>query len=129
VVYGQGPVSASIAAVRTRQHTYVPTLRRRGLVSYQGSPAALVIYDKQKERINLLVASSQSAVVAGGEEVRSGAQLFHYRTDQGFKVVTWSNHGLSYALVSSASGSARENALSVIKAWPIIRISDRSLDN
>jgi hypothetical protein len=89
----------------------------------------LVIYDKQKERINLLVASSQSAVVAGGEEVRSGAQLFHYRTDQGFKVVTWSNHGLSYALVSSVSGSARENALSVIKAWPIIRISDRSLDN
>jgi anti-sigma factor RsiW len=81
------------------------------LVSYQGSPAALVIYEKQKERISLLVASSQSAVVAGGEEVRSGALMFHYRTDQGFKVVTWSNHGLSYALVSSVSGSARESCM------------------
>jgi anti-sigma factor (TIGR02949 family) len=70
------------------------------LVSYRGSPAALVIYEKQKERISLLVASSQSAVVAGGEEVRSSALMFHYRTDQSFKVVTWSNHGLSYALVS-----------------------------
>jgi len=81
------------------------------LVSYRGSPAALVIYEKQKERISLLVASSQSAVVAGGEEVRSGALMFHYRTDQGFRVVTWSNHGLSYALVSSVSGSARETCM------------------
>jgi anti-sigma factor RsiW len=81
------------------------------LVSYQGSPAALVIYEKQKERISLLVASSQSAVVAGGEEVRSGALMFHYRTDQGFKVVTWSNHGLTYALVSAVAGSARESCM------------------
>jgi anti-sigma factor RsiW len=81
------------------------------VVSFRGSPAALVIYEKQKERISLLVASSQSAVVAGGEEVRSGALTFHYRNDQGFKVVTWSNHGLSYALVSSVSGSARESCM------------------
>jgi hypothetical protein len=81
------------------------------VLSYQGSSAALVIYEKQKERISLLVASSQSAVVAGGEEVRSGALTFHYRTDQGFKVVTWSDHGLSYALVSSVSGSARESCM------------------
>jgi hypothetical protein len=81
------------------------------LVSYRGSPAALVIYEKQKERISLFVASSESAAVAGGDEVRSGALTFHYRTDQGFKVVTWSNHGLSYALVSSVSGSARESCM------------------
>jgi anti-sigma factor RsiW len=91
----------------------IPTyqLAGAGLVSYRGSPAALIIYERQKERISLLVASNQSAVVAGGEEVRSGALMFHYRTDQGFKVVTWSNHGLSYALVSSVSGSARESCM------------------
>jgi anti-sigma factor RsiW len=91
-----------------------PTVYRltgASLVSYRGSPAALVIYEKQKERISLLVASSQSSVVAGGEQVRSGALMFHYRIDQGFKVVTWSNHGLSYALVSSVSGSARESCM------------------
>lgn len=91
----------------------IPTYQLAGasLVSYRGNPAALVIYEKQKERISLLVASSQSAAVAGGDEVRSGALTFHYRTDQGFKVVTWSNHGLCYALVSSVSGSARESCM------------------
>jgi anti-sigma factor RsiW len=91
----------------------IPTYQLAGasLVSYRGSPAALIIYEKQKERISLLVASSQSAVVAGGEEVRSAALTFHYRTDQGFKVVTWSNHGLTYALVSSVPGSARESCM------------------
>ena len=93
---------------RLPQSGSTPTYQLSGasLVSYRGSPAALVIYEKQKERISLLVALSQSAA-AGGEEVRSGMLTFHYRTDQGFKVVTWSNHGLSYALVSSVSGSAR----------------------
>jgi len=91
----------------------IPTYQLAGasLVSYRGSPAALVVYEKQKERISLLVASSQSAAVAGGDEVLSGTLTFHYRTDQGFKVVTWSNHGLSYALVSSVSGSARESCM------------------
>ena len=91
--------------------TLIYQLAGASLVSYRGSPAALVVYEKQKERISLLVASIQSAVVAGGEEVRSGALLFHYRTDQGFNVVTWTNHGLAYALVSSVSGSARESCM------------------
>lgn len=91
----------------------VPTYQLAGasLVSYRGSPAALVIYEKQKARISLLVASSQSATVAGGEEVRSGALTFHYRTNQGFNVVSWTTHGLSYALVSSVSGPARESCM------------------
>jgi len=91
----------------------IPTYQLAGasLVSYRGSPAALIIYEKQKERISLLVASSQSAAVAGGDEVRSGALTFHYRTDQGFKVVTWSNHGLTYALVSAVAGSVRESCM------------------
>jgi hypothetical protein len=110
MVHGQGPVSVSIAAVQPRQHTYLSAHRRK-LVSYRGSSAALVIYEKQKERISLLVVSRQSAALAGGEEVRSGALTFHYRTDQGFKVVTWNNHGLSYALVSSVSRSARESCM------------------
>ena len=91
----------------------IPTYRLAGasLLSYRGSPAALVVYEKQKERISLVVASSQSAPVAGGEEVRSGKLTFHYRTAAGFNVITWSNHGLSYALVSSVSGSARESCM------------------
>jgi anti-sigma factor (TIGR02949 family) len=82
-----------------------------GLAKYQGAPVALVTYEKEGEKISLLVASSESAVVAGGDELHFGSLMFHYRTDHGFKVITWSNHGLSYALVSSITGSARESCL------------------
>ena len=81
------------------------------LVNYKGDPAALVTYEAHDEKISLLVASDKSAVVAGGDEVRFGRLTFHYRTNADFKVITWSNHGLSYALVSRVSGSARESCL------------------
>jgi hypothetical protein len=37
--------------------------------------------------------------------------LFHYFSREKFTVITWSNHGLSYALVSSLSASARGSCL------------------
>jgi ribose 1,5-bisphosphokinase PhnN len=70
-----------------------------------------VTYEKAGGKISLLVASSKAAPVAGGDEVHFGDLTFHYRTENGFKVITWSNHGLSYALVSSVSGSARDSCL------------------
>jgi hypothetical protein len=80
-------------------------------VGYKGKRAALVTYERPDEKISLLVASSESAPVTGGDEVRFGSLTFHYRTDSGFKVITWANHGLSYALVSSVSGSPRQSCL------------------
>ncbi len=91
-----------------------PTYRLLGarLVTYKGSQAGLVTYESpQSNSISLLVASSNSAVVAGGVEVRSGDLVFHHRVDQGFQVITWSNHGLAYALVSRAAGSAHGSCL------------------
>lgn len=81
------------------------------LVNFKGGPAALVTYERQNDKISLLVDSGKSAVVAGGNEVRFGKLMFHYRNDSGFRVITWSNHGLSYALVSSVSGPARASCL------------------
>jgi anti-sigma factor RsiW len=82
------------------------------VVDYRGSEAGLVTYEApQNDTISLLVASSKYAVVAGGVEVRSGSLVFHHRMDAGFQIITWSNHGLSYALVSRAAGSARGSCL------------------
>lgn len=90
-----------------------PTYQLTGarLVNYNGNHAALVTYESSNDKISLLVASSKAAAVAGGEEVRFRSLTFHYRTNSGFKVITWSNHGLSYALVCSASGPARKSCL------------------
>jgi anti-sigma factor (TIGR02949 family) len=81
------------------------------LVNYKGTYAALTSYEMQGKKISLLAASSKFAAAAGGEEVRSGDLTFHYYGVDGFKVITWSNHGLTYALVSSLSGSARQSCL------------------
>jgi mycothiol system anti-sigma-R factor len=81
------------------------------LVNYQDSSIALVAYETPSEKISLLVAPSQNAVAAGGEEVRSGGLTFHHRSGAGFNVITWTNRGLTYALVSSPSGSAQHSCL------------------
>jgi hypothetical protein len=81
------------------------------LVSYKGNAAALVTYQTQNEKISLLAVSSASTVVTGGDKVRFGSVIFHYHKSSGFRVITWTNHGLSYALVSSVSGSARASCL------------------
>jgi mycothiol system anti-sigma-R factor len=90
-----------------------PAYRLTGarMVSYRGSPMALVAYETPTEKISLLVASSKSAIAAGGDEVRSGNLTFHYRRGETFEVITWSNHGLTYALVSSLPGSAQHSCL------------------
>jgi anti-sigma factor (TIGR02949 family) len=82
-----------------------------GLVNYKGRAAALVSYRMQQQRISLLVDSSKSAVAAGGEEVPSGGIEFHYHKQASFNVITWSNHGLTYALVSSLPGTGRQSCL------------------
>jgi hypothetical protein len=81
------------------------------LVNYKGKPAALVTYEAQNDKISLLAASNASAVVAGGNEVHFGNLTFHYHNESGFRVITWTNHALSYALVSSVSGPARASCL------------------
>jgi hypothetical protein len=90
-----------------------PAYRLTGavLVNYKGKPAALVTYATQNDKISLLAVSSASAVVAGGDEVHFGNLTFHYHNESGFRVITWANHGLSYALVSSVSGPAQASCL------------------
>jgi hypothetical protein len=91
--------------------TPVYWLTGASLVNYKGSPAALVTYETEKEKISLLVDSGKFAVIAGGDEIRLGNLTFHYYNNSGFRVITWSNRGLSYALVSSVSGPTRASCL------------------
>ena len=87
-----------------------PTYELAGasLVQFRGIPAAMVYYEAPNGTISLLVESSKAAVVAGGDESHYGALMFHYRNEGRFKVITWSAHNMSYALVSSIASSAQE---------------------
>jgi mycothiol system anti-sigma-R factor len=92
-------------------HEQVYRLTGGRLVNYKDGYAALVSYQMQKQTISLLVSSSKSAAAAGGEEVPSGGIVFHYSKHAGFAVITWSTHGLTYALVSSLPGSGRQSCM------------------
>jgi anti-sigma factor RsiW len=81
------------------------------LVNFKDTYAALTTYATEKQKISLLVVSDSSARAEGGEEVQSGRLTFHDHNVDGFKVITWSNHGLTYALVSSLPGSSRQSCL------------------
>ena len=106
---GKVPFDFRLPAARDGNPVY--RLAGARLVSYAGHEAALVIYESQREKISLLVASNNYAAIAGGDEVRYGNLVFRYFSREQFKVITWSNHGLSYALVSSLSTSARQSCL------------------
>jgi anti-sigma factor (TIGR02949 family) len=81
------------------------------LVNYKGHYAALVSYQMQQEKISLLISPSSSAVAGGGEQVATGGVIFHYSKHAHLNVITWSTHGLTYALVSSVPGSGRESCM------------------
>ena len=102
----QLPISQSVPE---RKALYWLTGAR--LVSYKGNPVALVAYETPTEKISLLVASGKSAAVAGGEELRSGGLTFNYRSGANFEVITWTNHGLAYALVASVTGPPQHSCL------------------
>jgi hypothetical protein len=87
------------------------------LVNYKGGYAALVSYQMQQQTISLLVASSKSAAAVGGEEVPSGGIVFHYNKQASFTVITWSTHGLTYALVSSLLTLDGNPAWCATKIW------------
>ena len=92
-------------------HEQVYRLTGGRLVNYKGGYAALVSYQMQQQTISLLVSSSKSAAAAGGEAVPSGGIVFHYSKQMGFAVITWSTHGLTYALVSSLPDSGRQSCM------------------
>lgn len=81
------------------------------LVKYKDNDAALVLYEMKSAKISLMVTSERSAAAAGGDQVQSGGLTFHYHTKDGMNIITWTTHGLTYALVSSIQGSVRSSCL------------------
>ena len=70
------------------------------LVQVRGKTAAYVAYKMDAGPVGLLVAPDSAAVASGGIEVGFKKVSFHYAMLDGYRVVTWSVHGLTYALVS-----------------------------
>jgi hypothetical protein len=76
-----------------------------------GKTAAYIAYQIQTGLVSLLVTPDSVAVASGGVEVDFTKVSFHYATVEGCKVVTWSVHGLTYALVSQEGNSTQRSCM------------------
>jgi anti-sigma factor RsiW len=71
------------------------------LVGLKDDYAAYVVYRLNDHPISLLVTSDSVARPSGGEEIPWEGLRFHFQSVAGWKVLTWSDDGLTYALVSN----------------------------
>jgi hypothetical protein len=61
--------------------------------------------------VGLIVAPDSVAVASGGVEVDFAKVKFHYATVEGYKAVTWSVHGLTYALISQEGNRTQRSCM------------------
>jgi len=81
------------------------------LVGFKSDYAAYVAYQMRQRPITLVVTSNSVALPSGGEEIVSKGLKFHYDSIDGLKVITWSDRGLTYALVSDLEERGQQSCL------------------
>jgi len=81
------------------------------LVPVGSKAAAYIAYEVQASPASLMVVPDSVAVASGGVEVDFTKVSFHYRMVEGNKVVTWSVHGLTYALVSREGNGTQRSCM------------------
>ena len=81
------------------------------LVGYKDEYAAYVAYQMRTRPISLVITSTAMAQPSGGEEIKARGLTFHYDAIQGLKVITWSDRGLTYALVSDLEERGQESCV------------------
>ena len=81
------------------------------LVGYQDDYAAYVAYRMKDRPITLVITSDSVTRPSGGEEISSKGLRFHYNAIDGLKVITWSDRGLTYALVSDLEERGQKSCI------------------
>ena len=87
------------------------TLEGARLVGYQNDYAAYVAYRMKERPISLVITSDSVAHPSGGEEIQARGLTFHYNAIDGLKVLTWSDRGLTYALVSDLEERGQQSCI------------------
>ena len=81
------------------------------LVALENDYAACVAYRMRQRPITLVVTSNEIAMPSGGEEISFKGLNFHYHSIRGFKVITWADRGLTYALVSDFEERGQQSCI------------------
>ena len=81
------------------------------LMKVAGKAVAYIAYQMQSGPVGLMVIPDSVAVASGGVELDFKKVGFHYGRFERYKVVTWSIHGLTYALVSQEGNSTQGSCM------------------
>ena len=81
------------------------------LVGYKNDYAAYVAYQTRTRPISLVVTSEKVAQPTDGEQIVAKGITFHYNSINGLKVLTWSDRGLTYALVSDLEERGQQSCV------------------
>lgn len=81
------------------------------LVGYKNDYAAYVAYQMRTSPISLVVTSDRVAQPTDGEQIVAKGITFHYNSINGLKVLTWSDRGLTYALVSDLEERGQQSCV------------------
>jgi hypothetical protein len=87
------------------------TLEGARLVGFEKNYAAYVAYRMKERPISLVITSDSAARPSGGEEIQAKGLKFHYNAIDGLKVITWSDRGLTYALVSDLEERGQQSCI------------------
>lgn len=94
------------------------------LIQTANQPSAFIAYQMDTGPATLIVTPETVAVASGGVEAKFKTVSFHYATVEGYKVVTWTQHRRSYALVSEEGNSTQKSCMVCHSA-----MGDRDLTN
>jgi anti-sigma factor RsiW len=81
------------------------------LVQVGSKSAVYIAYQMETGPVSLMVTPDSVAVASGGVKVDFKKVSFHYRMVEGYKVVTWSLRGRTYALVSQEGNSTQRSCM------------------
>jgi anti-sigma factor RsiW len=101
-------VPASPAAPGEERPYYLKGAR---VVQVSGKAAAYIAYQMQSDPVSLVIIPDSVAVASGGTHLSFEKVTFHYAMFEGYKVVTWSVHGLTYALVSKEGNRTQRSCM------------------
>jgi anti-sigma factor RsiW len=87
------------------------TLEGARLVGYKDDYAAYVAYEMKSRPISLVITSDSVVKPSGGEQIMARGLTFHYNAIHGLKVLTWSDRGLTYALVSDLEERGQQSCI------------------
>jgi hypothetical protein len=119
---GKAPFSVALPASPAAPGEERPyRLEGARLVQVDGNTAAFIAYHVQMSKLptarmqmapaSLIVAPDSLAVASGGVEADFKKIRFHYSMVGGYRVVTWSVHGLTYALVSQEDNGTQRSCM------------------